>query len=79
MDVRVVLPKKEDALMAFPYRPDMVEQAGIHFDEVVNCILGKQFAINQPPEWKVCKECDLRPYCTNEKDVSRYGNEKRYE
>lgn len=51
-------PKKEYALMSFPYRPDMVEQACIHFDEVVKCILNRQFTITKPPELKVCKECD---------------------
>jgi len=60
-------PKKEHALMSFPYRPDMVEQAGAHFDEVVKCILNRQFTFGEPLEPKVCKECDLRAYCTNER------------
>ncbi|MBW1732659.1 MAG: PD-(D/E)XK nuclease family protein, partial [Deltaproteobacteria bacterium] len=53
-------PKKEDALMTFPYESHVVEEAGTHFDEVVKCILNRQFTIIKPPESKVCKECDLR-------------------
>jgi hypothetical protein len=47
-------PKKEHALMSFLYRPDIVEQAGIHF------------TITKPPELKVCKECDLRGFCDSQ-------------
>lgn len=62
-------PKKEDALMTFPYESHVVEEAGTHFDEVVKCILNRQFTITKPPESKVCKECDLRAYCTKEGDL----------
>jgi DNA helicase-2/ATP-dependent DNA helicase PcrA len=62
-------PKKEHALMSFPYRPDMVEQAGAHFDEVVKCILNRKFAFTKPPDRRVCKECDLRDYCKSEGDL----------
>jgi DNA helicase-2/ATP-dependent DNA helicase PcrA len=55
--------KKEDALMIFPYRPELIEAAGAHFDHVVAQILEKDFSINKPPETKVCKECDFRIYC----------------
>lgn len=54
---------KEDALMVFPYEPNIVDEAGAHFDEVVKCILNRQFTISKPPESQVCKECDLRAYC----------------
>jgi DNA helicase II / ATP-dependent DNA helicase PcrA len=60
-------PKREDALMIFPYDPHIVDQAGAHFDDVVKCILDRKFAVNKPPDRKVCKECDLRVYCSNEK------------
>ena len=60
-------PKREDALMIFPYEPHIVDQAGAHFDEVVKCILDSKFAIKTLPDRKVCKECDLRVYCINEK------------
>ncbi|RLB35810.1 MAG: hypothetical protein DRH12_16380 [Deltaproteobacteria bacterium] len=62
-------PKKEDALMTFPYESHVVEEAGTHFDEVVKCILNRQFTIIKPPESKVCKECDLRAYCIKEGDL----------
>jgi DNA helicase-2/ATP-dependent DNA helicase PcrA len=61
--------KKEHAIMSFPYRPDIVEQAGTHFDEVVKCILNRQFRISSPPDRKVCKECDLRILCKNKGDI----------
>lgn len=59
-------PKKEDALMGFPYRPGIVEAAGKHFDSVVERILKKDYKMNNSPEYKVCKECDLRIYCGRE-------------
>ena len=58
--------KREDALMQFPYRPEIVDQAGIHFDHVVDQILKKEYQIHNIPERKVCKECDLRLYCGRE-------------
>lgn len=58
-------PKKEDALMVYPYQPGLVEEAGRHFDGVVSKIIAKDFAINAKPERKVCAECDLREYCLN--------------
>jgi DNA helicase-2/ATP-dependent DNA helicase PcrA len=59
-------PRREDALMEFPYRPDMVDEAGRYFDKVVSQILTKDYVIRKPPERKVCKECDLRLYCGHE-------------
>jgi len=59
-------PRKEDALMAFPYHPEIVDKAGIHFDHVVEQILKKDYSIPKAPEYKVCKECDLRVYCGRE-------------
>lgn len=59
-------PKKSDALMVLPYRPEMVEDAGRHFDAVVRKIQGKDFRVITPPERKICKECDLRDYCVND-------------
>ena len=54
------------ALMSFSYRPDIVEQAGIHFDEVVKCILNSKFAFTKLPDRRVCKECDLRGFCDSQ-------------
>jgi DNA helicase-2/ATP-dependent DNA helicase PcrA len=59
-------PIKDDALMVFPYRPELVDSAGAHFDWVVTKILEKDFTIKRPPEPKVCKECDFRHYCYHE-------------
>jgi len=58
--------RREDALMVFPYRPEVVEEAGAHFDRVVAKILEKDFTLERPPEPKVCRECDLRAYCERE-------------
>lgn len=57
---------KAYAIMEFPYRPEMVEEAGRRFDEVVGKIKAKEFKIIQPPEAAICKECDLRPLCLAE-------------
>ncbi|MFB3887107.1 MAG: ATP-dependent DNA helicase [Thermodesulfobacteriota bacterium] len=59
-------PQKKDALMVFPYRPKMVEEAGSHFDAVVKKIQAKDFRLQAPPESKICKECDIRLYCRQE-------------
>ncbi len=56
-------PEKKEALMAFPYQPKLVKEAGMYFDQVVNKILQKDFGIPKIPEAKICKECDIRAYC----------------
>jgi DNA helicase-2/ATP-dependent DNA helicase PcrA len=59
-------PTKANALMAFPYRPELVDEAGRHFDDVVRRIQSGDFRIVKVPERKVCKECDLRSLCAAE-------------
>jgi DNA helicase-2/ATP-dependent DNA helicase PcrA len=63
-------PDKKDALMEFRYRPELVEQAGRLFDDVVMKILTKDFQVIKVPEKKICKECDLKGYCTSEGLIS---------
>ncbi len=63
--------RKADALMALPYDTQRVEGAGRHFDEVVGRIQAKDFAVQQPPEPGICKECDLRMLCHAEGVISR--------
>ncbi len=58
--------RKADAVMEFPYRPELVDDAGLQFDKVVGKIKAKDFAIVEPPEAGICKECDLRTYCIAE-------------
>ena len=65
-------PLREDALMEFPYRPEIVDEAVLHFDHVVEQILNKNYKIKKVPERKVCKECNLRIYCGRE-GVIRLG------
>jgi len=55
--------QREQALMIFPYQSGKVAQAGAYFDGVVDQILARDFAVKQPPERKVCNECDFRAYC----------------
>jgi len=62
--------EKKEALMAFPYRPKLVKEAGVYFDQVVNKILQKDFTVHQYPEPKICKECDIRGYCRRQEDAS---------
>lgn len=56
-------PLKEDALMILPYRPERVEEAARHFDEVVGLITAKEYDVKHPPESNICDECDLRRLC----------------
>ncbi|CAA9283749.1 MAG: hypothetical protein AVDCRST_MAG93-3377, partial [uncultured Chloroflexia bacterium] len=56
-------PNKEDALMELPYRPEIVDEAGRHFDEVAAKIQRKEFRVLVPPEKKICKECDMKTFC----------------
>jgi DNA helicase-2/ATP-dependent DNA helicase PcrA len=59
-------PAKREAVMAFPYRPDLIDDAGRWFDRVVGKIQSKDFAIIVPPERGICKECDLRSFCAQD-------------
>ena len=59
-------PNRDDALMEFPYRPELVDQAGQDFDQVVRKIEGGDFQVLVPPERKICKECDLRRLCVSQ-------------
>lgn len=59
-------PRREEALIEFPYHPEQVEEAGAHFDRVVEQILKKDYLVRQTPESKVCHECDLRVYCSRQ-------------
>jgi len=54
---------KRDALMEFPYRPELVAAAARVFDSVVGKIQAKDFQIVMVPEKGICKECDLQSFC----------------
>jgi CRISPR/Cas system-associated exonuclease Cas4 (RecB family) len=56
--------------MEFPYRPELVQQAGVGFDAVVAKIQARDFVVRTPPERKICKECDLRTYCVTHGTVA---------
>ena len=58
--------RKENALMALPYRPQRVDEAGRHFDDTVRRILAGEFSVTAPPEAAICQECDLRTLCRAE-------------
>lgn len=55
--------RKDKAVMAFPYCPERIEEAGHYFDHVVARIQAEEFRVTQPPEATICKECDLRGLC----------------
>jgi DNA helicase-2/ATP-dependent DNA helicase PcrA len=63
--------RKEDALMALPYDPRRVDEAGLHFDETVRRIETREFDVVTAPEPAICKECDLRMLCHAEGVISR--------
>lgn len=66
-------PRKRDALTIFSYRPELVEEAGRHFDAVVRKIQAKEFRVRVPPEKKICQECDIRTLCVAERIISLEG------
>jgi len=63
-------PRKEDALMEFPYRPELVEKAGRYFEGVVRKIKSKDFRVTKMPESNICKECDLRLLCQTDGTIA---------
>ena len=64
-------PHKDDALMALPYDPARVDEAGRYFDHTVRRIQAREFAVTTPPEAAICKECDLHMLCHAEGIISR--------
>lgn len=62
--------KEKGAVMEFRYRPELVEQAGRIFDDVVTKVLAKDFTVVKIPEKKICKECDLKAYCSSDGFIS---------
>ena len=67
--------RKEDALMALPYRPERVDAAGRHFDETVGRIQAGEFAVVAPPEAAICTECDLRTLCYAEGVIGKRASD----
>jgi DNA helicase-2/ATP-dependent DNA helicase PcrA len=65
-------PNKTDALMEMPYTPEKVDGAGRRFDGVVAKIRAGDFKVLDVPERKVCKECDLKSYCTSDGLIERF-------
>jgi DNA helicase-2/ATP-dependent DNA helicase PcrA len=63
--------RKEKAVMAFPYRPERIDEAGRYFDQVVARIQAEEFQVTQPPEAAICKECVVRLLCHAEGIISR--------
>jgi DNA helicase-2/ATP-dependent DNA helicase PcrA len=55
--------RKQNALMALPYDPKRVEEAGRYFDVTVRRIQACDFAVQKRPEPRICEECDLRMLC----------------
>ena len=64
-------PRKKDALLALPYQPELVQEAGRQFDETVRRIQAGKFSVKTPPEPGICKECDLRTLCYAEGVISK--------
>jgi CRISPR/Cas system-associated exonuclease Cas4 (RecB family) len=62
--------RKADALMQFPYKPELVDEAAKEFDGVVGKIKAKDFRIVTVPEPNICKECDMRSLCFAEGTIS---------
>lgn len=54
---------RDRAVMEFDYRADDVTAAIDHFDEVVERIRSRDFAVVDPPVDSACRTCDFTPYC----------------
>jgi DNA helicase-2/ATP-dependent DNA helicase PcrA len=57
---------RERALMSFDFRPEDVEDAVTHFDEVVAAVQAQHFEVLVPPDRTICRECDFRAYCVSQ-------------
>lgn len=68
-------PLRQNALLEFPYRSQVVEEAAAYFDQVVGQILSKDYVIHRSPEYRVCRECDFRIYCGREEVIRIKENE----
>lgn len=62
---------KADALMEMQYEPERVDKAGQRFDSVVTKIQARDFRVSHVPERKICKECDLKRFCSEEGFIQR--------
>lgn len=56
--------RKEDALMALPYRPEQVDAAGRHFDETVGRIQAGEFAAWHRPKRRSARSAISEPCAT---------------
>lgn len=65
-------PLKADALMELPYRPELLDEAGRHFDDVVARIKAGEFAVVTPPERTICEECDLKLLCSADRLIQPF-------
>ena len=65
--------RKDNAVMAFPYHPERIDEAGRYFDQVVARIQAEEFRVTQPPEAAICKECDLRLLCYAEGIIGAFS------
>lgn len=61
--------------MEMPYTPETVERTGQHFDAVVGKIQAWDFRVQQVPERKVYKECDLRSFCAVDRLIKEFAEE----
>lgn len=69
--------RKQDAITVFPYRPEKVDRAACHFDQVVERIQQEEFTVRTPPERNICKECDIKTLCWHEGLIESIKEEER--
>lgn len=62
---------KEKARMVFPYNPADVDSSAEHFRAVVTKIQALEFNVVEPPEKKVCTECDFRHFCISDGTIAK--------
>ncbi len=61
--------------MELPYASDQVAAAGHRFDSVIAKIQAGQFQVDNVPERKVCKECDLKALCATQGLIQPFPKE----
>ena len=59
--------RRKDALMELNYNENLIDEAGLYFDNVVKKIRERKFEVKIKPDVnKVCKDCDFRFYCSRQ-------------
>jgi DNA helicase-2/ATP-dependent DNA helicase PcrA len=62
--------RRENALMEIPYQEERMKKINTHLEDVVEHIEKKQFHVRQPPALEICRKCDLRALCQQDRVIN---------